>query len=238
MRTMIRAAAFLIAVATPLLAPASIVMDVEVTCPIDGERFTSKEAMSGSQFGQNLDRRPLGAVVAPWPISRCPRTGFVIYKDDFTNRELERLRPHVRSKTYQALQKNASDYYLAAHLMRFLGAPKSVIADALLKATWEVEQDPRYKRYAVDALAAFDELASDSSLEATPADRASYHQIAGELERRLGLFDKANQRFKYLIEAPGVKGSRLEQLVRQEIVLTEARDSRTQPVAGSGKRRP
>lgn len=219
---------FLLLVASPL-SMASIVMDVEITCPIGGERFEATVAMSGTQFGQNLDRRPFGPTVSPWPISKCPSNGFVIYKNDFTASEIDQLMPYVNSVTYQTLQKHESDYYLAARLMQHLGAPKSAIADALLKATWEAEQDNRYERYANEALTVFEALLADLPHEFSPEQAASYQQIAGELERRLGLFDKAIRRFKALIDAPGVKGSELEKVVCQEIALTEAKDSGTQP---------
>ena len=238
MRTATKAIGFLLLLVAPLCSMASIVMDVEVTCPIGGERFETVVAMSGTQFGQNLDRRPFGAIVTPWPLSKCPSNGFVIYKDDLTASEIDRLTPYVKSATYQTLQKKESDYYLAAHLMQYLGAPKSTIADALLKATWEAELDDRYERYAVEALAAYEALISDPSRELTPAQTASYQQISGELERRLGLFDKASRRFTALIDAPGVKGSELEQVVRQEIALTEAKDSGTHPIEANDTPRP
>lgn len=229
MRTATKAIGFLLLFVAPLFSMASTVMNVEVTCPIGGERFEAEMAMSGTQFGQNLDRRPFGAIITPWPLSKCPSNGFVIYKDDFTASEIDRLTPYVKSVTYQTLQTKESDYYMAAHLMQYVGASKSTIADALLKATWEAEQDERYERYAVEALAAFEALIRHPSHELTPAQVASYQQIAGELERRLGFFDKANRRFTALIDAPGVRGSELEQVVRQEIALTEAMDSGTHP---------
>ncbi len=236
MRAATKEIAFLLLFLTSPLSMASTVMDVEVTCPVGGKRFVAEMAMSGTQFGQNLDRRPFGAIATPWPLAKCPSNGFVIYKDDFTASEIDRLTPYVRSVTYQTVQKKESDYYIAAHLMQYLGAPKSTFADALLMATWEAEQDERYDRYAAEALAAFEAILADTSHELAPAQAASYQQIAGELERRLGLFDKASRRFRALIDAPGVRGSELEQVVRQEIALTEAKDSGTHPFEATDTR--
>lgn len=230
MQNATKAICFLALLLAPLFSTASTVMDVEVTCPIGDERFMTEVAMSGTQFGQNLDRRPFGAIIAPWPLAKCPDNGFVVYKDGFTASELDKLVPYVESAVYQALREGESDYYLVARLMRHLDSPANAIAEALLKATWEAEGDDRYSRYAVEALAAFETLIADPGNDLAPAQAASFQQIAGELERRLGFFDKAGRRFAVLVDAPEVMGSELEQLVRQEIALTEAQDSGTHPI--------
>jgi len=71
---------------------------------------------------------------------------------------------------------------------------------------------------------------ADASSELTAETRASYQQIAGELERRLGRFEEAARRFDALLQSPGVIGSELEALVRQEIALVAARDSGTHAI--------
>ena len=86
--------------------------------------------------------------------------------------------------------------------------------------------------------AAFEALIADPASDLTPAQAASLEQIAGELERRLGFFDKASRRFATLLDAPGLMGSELEQLVHQEIALVEARDSATHPIETKDSPRP
>lgn len=214
-------------------AQALIVADETVTCPIGGEKFTAQVAMSGTMFGQNLDRRPFGAIASPWPLRKCPGNGFVMYKDEFSDGDLARLAPHVLGDTYQALQREESDYYLAAHLKAFMGAPDDDIASTLLAATWEVQNDSRYTRYAGQALEAFEKLIAGG--EASAEEKASYGQIAGELERRLGRFDAARSRFLALKEDPAVRNSDLAPLVEQELALIEAGDSashRVEPPPG------
>jgi hypothetical protein len=188
--------------------------------------FTTDLAMSGTQMGQNLDRRPVGAIASPWPLPKCPKNGFVVFKKAFTPAEIRTLEPFVRSAQYQALQKTESDYFLASRLMTELRAPRHEIASALLRATWEVENDPRYPRYAERALAAIEALLADGSALQRD-DVASYRQIAGELERRLGRFDAARARFIALRGAPGVKGTPLERIVLQELELIRRRDTAT-----------
>ena len=223
-------ACFLLLVFSPWTASALIVSSIEIVCPIGGERFEAEAVMSGTSFGQNLDRRSYGATVSPWPLSKCPGNGFVIYKHDFSTAEINQLTPYVQSVAYQSLQASETNYYLAAHLMRRSGGSQIDIADALLKATWEVERDDRYNRYAIDALAAFEDVLADSSTELAVEEANAYRQIAGELERRLGRFAEASRRFQSLLEAPGVRGSDLESLVHQEIALIRARDAGTHAV--------
>lgn len=212
-------------------AQASTVMDVEVTCPIGGQRFMTQVVGSGTAFGHHLDRRPFGAIASPWPIAKCPGNGFVVYKDDIAEEELTALTAFVLSTPYQALQKKESNYYLAATLLRRDGAPALTLAEALLKATWEVEGDARYPRYAAEALAVFEAViaAPPGSLDA--GQLAFFEQLAGEMERRLGRFDAAQRRFEALLATPGVPGTSLEPVVRQELALIAAKDSDSHPVA-------
>jgi len=214
----------------PGMTHAMTVMDVEITCPVGGEEFTARLAGSGTAFGANLDRRPFGATPSPWPLARCPGNGFVLYQREFSDAEVARLTPLVESAEFQRMQAEESDYYIASRLMRHMNAPANLVADRLLKATWEAEHDERYPRYASEALAAFEHVLADASSELTAETRASYQQIAGELERRLGRFEEAARRFEALLQSPGVIGSELEPLVRQEIALVAAKDSGTHAI--------
>lgn len=214
-------------------ACASTVVDIEVTCPIDGKRFTTETARSGTQFGMNLDLKPYGAIIAPWPVAKCPGNGFIVYKEDFTRAELARLRIFVSSDEYQALQKSETNYYLAAVLMKHIGAPLPEVAFGLLKATWEVEGDSRYAKYAGEALTAFDLLAKSPPAGSTPEQIASYQLLAGEMERRLGRFDEARRRFEAALKLPGMAGTLMEQVAKQEVALAAAKDSATHPIAES-----
>lgn len=208
-------------------AQSMTVFEETLTCPIGGEEFETRSVGSGTAFGQNLDRRQLGAIASPWPIAKCPGNGFVLFREEFEPAELELLAAVVASPEYQAAQKLETNYYLAAILASKLGATPVQLANWSLKATWEVEGDARYPRYAAEALARIESLlATDTSLEAD--DRHGWEQLAGELERRLGRFEPARRRLEDLM--PRIVGSDLEPLVRQELRLIQARDIRTHPV--------
>lgn len=186
----------LITAAIALSAPAAHAMtvgEIDVVCPIDGKRFKTITAYSGSQFGMYLDLKPVGPTPAPWPLAKCPGNGFVIYKKTFTAEELARLRPYVRSEAYRALVPGHTNYFLAAKLQQALSEPPAKVAITLLQATWEARDDDQYRAYASEALAAYEQV-----LAAPPKDEAARLTamlVAGELERRLGLFDQARSRF-------------------------------------------
>ncbi len=228
--------ALLVLVAIPI-AGASTVAEEEFTCPIGGQKFKATIAMSGSQFGQNLDLRPIGAIISPWPVPKCPKNGFVLFKDDaFSSDELKALEPFVMSDRYQAAQKIESDYYLVALLERQLKMPASEIAYSLLRATWEVTADDRYPRYAQEALDAFDGLLADASSRVDRKMRQNYAAVSGELERRLGKFGKAKARFLALLAEDGVKGNVMETIAREELALIAAGDTATHAIDDGKKK--
>jgi hypothetical protein len=211
--------------ATFAVAPshAMTVHDVDMTCPIGGEKFSARMVGSGTAFGQYLDRRQFGATASPWPLAKCPKNGFVIFRDDFTAGEIAQLTAIVASADYRALQARETNYHVAAWLLRRLGAAPAEVFAFQLAATWEASDDERhdrYDRYAAEALATLEQvLAMPGAPVEDALDKA---QLAAELERRLGRFDAAHRRLSALL--PHVRGSGLEPLVIQELQLVDARD--------------
>ena len=157
---------FLAVAAVAHLASALTYGKVSLICPIDGESFETTLAMSGTQAGQFIDLKPYGPIAAPWPIAKCPTSGFVMYKKPFTEDELAVLKPYVAGAEYQALQHTETNYYLAARLQRVLKAPDETIAFTLLRASWEAQGRDQYVVYANEALVAFKDLG-----EQTPTHR-------------------------------------------------------------------
>lgn len=208
---------------------ASTVSEVELKCPVGGKSFKTILAMSGTQFGQNLDLKPYGPIISPWPVAKCPENGFVIYKNDFTKQELASITEYVLSNEYQSLQKVESNYYLIATLMKKQKSSNASIAFALLKATWEVESDKRYAKYAAETLAAFESVIANPPSDLKPQGVLQHRQIAGEMERRLGNFSAAQKRFTDLLNNKTIRGTILEKVVGQELKLIAARDSSSQP---------
>lgn len=188
---------FLIFAAFPLLARALTFQEVELTCPIGGEKFKTVLAGSGYISGRFLDLKPFGPVAAPWPLAKCPSNGFVMYQSKYSESELERLEQFVASPAYQEIQAANTNYYLAATLQRHVEEPQEKFAQTLLQATWEARGE-QYNRYASEALEVYKALLSKPY-----SDKKKWmtdQMIAGELERRTRRFDDALKRFSDLKE--------------------------------------
>jgi uncharacterized protein (DUF2225 family) len=187
--------------------------------------------LSGTQFGENLDLKPIGTIASPWPIAKCPSNGFVIFKDDFTKEELRRLEVFVQTPEYQKLQKVESNYFLAAMLMKQIDTAELSIAFALLKSTWEADNDEQYRRYAGVALESFKALLSHPAKSIESKDLLTCLHLSGELERRLGNFENAKTIFLSVLANPRAKGTDMESLANQELLLIQANDSLSRQIA-------
>jgi hypothetical protein len=182
--------AFAFAVAAiPISTCASTSQQVEMMCPYDGTKFTAMLQASGTAFGVYLDSKRYGAIVDPWPLAVCPTNGFVFFKEEFADAELEKLGPIVLSPAYQSL-KDETPYYRAAWLMERSGASHIDVTFTLLQATWEADQTPdRYARYAKELIA---RLPQDIGA-ANDREKPRLQIIRSELLRRIGRFDEAQQ---------------------------------------------
>lgn len=207
--------------------------EVDVVCPLDGEKFRTVEAMSGTQFGMYLDLKPLGPIAAPWPIAKCPSSGFVVYKRNFTPEEISQLRPYVASPEYQALQRSETNYYLAAKLQSVVKAPAGAVAFTLLRATWEAKPGNQYAAYAAEALDAY-KLALQQPYE-NPRQEITDRLVAGELERRLEKFEEAKSRFSTLADGQLAGNASLRPIVDLQLKLIAERNSRPAMVPQASK---
>ena len=96
----IKLSAFVLSLAVCTHANALTMRPVEHTCPIGGEKFTSDMLMSGVSVDVKTDLEPLGAIMAPTPIPICPSNQFVMFKDDFTQQELDKYEKIIQSEAY------------------------------------------------------------------------------------------------------------------------------------------
>ena len=104
----IKLSAFVLSLAVCTHANALTTRPVEHTCPIGGEKFTSVMVMSGFSVDMKTDLEPVGMIMAPAPIPVCPNNKFVMFKDDFTQQELNKYKKVIRSKAY--LSKNSQSF--------------------------------------------------------------------------------------------------------------------------------
>ncbi|HZQ74871.1 MAG TPA: hypothetical protein VFB08_18305 [Burkholderiales bacterium] len=196
-------------------ARASTYAPAEMVCPLDGKPFRQTMAMSGTQVGQMLDLKPVGALQAPWPLPVCPGNSFVVYRE-FRPREIERLKRFVKTPQYAALRRKETAYYRVARTRRFLGESDDAVAFSLLQATWEARSPSEYARYARETLGAYRRI-----LARARGDEETWRAqqlLVGELQRRLGLFEDARGHFMELAE-----GERFSEGVWREIVALQLR---------------
>ena len=219
--------------AAPAAAAALTFVEREVACPVGGDAFRMRLPASETQFRQQLDLKQLGAIASPWPLARCPGNGFVIYKESFSGEEIARLAAYVASSEYQAMRAAETDYFLAAALRRQLGDPPATIAMTLLQATWEAAPGEQYRRYAAAALAAFERALAGDGLWSN--ERVMQQVIAGELERRLGRFDAAQQRFETVAALPPAGMGAVAGVVQRQLRLVAERDAGVHLVPRAGE---
>lgn len=171
---------------------------VQVTCPIDGQQFTTTMMSSYFQSGVRLDSKPVGSVIAPYPLPVCPGNGFVMYKSDFSNAEIDALRLIVSSTEFVRLRGENTDYYMAAYVAERVGSSDYELGNMYVKASWEAERDrsqlvDQYRSLALAKLDAFVKEETDRSNDWWVAS-----VLAAEMDRLLGHFDAVEARFNTL----------------------------------------
>ncbi|MGE0255362.1 MAG: hypothetical protein AB7N54_05570 [Alphaproteobacteria bacterium] len=216
---------FLILVAVLPTAGAMTFSPQQFTCPYDGTVFTVEVQRSGTSFGAMLDFRPFGAITSPWPLATCPTNGFVFYKPEFSEDDLEKLRPVILSDEYQSIRGETA-YYRAAWILSRTGAERAQIADYLLAATWEVEGKADYRRYVDELLPHLEALAAGTDEREM---RWQLGVLATELFRRTGRFEQATRHVDDVL-ADAHEGSFHYLLGRYQQELIARRDVRPHPV--------
>ena len=81
----------------------------ERICPLGGQRFTVDVLMSFSTFGKRLDLKTDGTYgTDPFRLVVCPN-GFVDYKENYSQAELNKLEVLITSDNYQTLRLDNTD---------------------------------------------------------------------------------------------------------------------------------
>lgn len=179
-------------------ATASTSYEITVTCPIDGQTFTTTMLGSYFQSGMRLDFKPVGALITPYPYAVCPGNGFVMYKDTFSNEEIGSLRTIVLSDEYRRLRAENTDYFMVAYMKQRLGASQYDLGNTYLRASWEAERLAlgRVDEYRELALAAFDKSLSGKRSHTEEWWTATV--LATEMDRLLGRFGAVELRISKL----------------------------------------
>ena len=164
--------------------------EVEYVCPVDGETFKAPTSMSYTVFGQRLDGRPYGALPVPPLRPFCPTSGFMMYKETFTEAEIARAKTLVASADWRRWHASETPYFLGALAAEHLGEPPRVLARLYQEAAWAAEGDaarhPRYLRAAIEQLQRF-----HNSLTADDEIRFVVRLRIAEMLRQAGDFTAA-----------------------------------------------
>ena len=205
-------------------AHSSVIRATEMICPIDGEKFDAYLSLSHTIAGRYLDLKPYGAIAAPQPVAKCPTSGFLMWKENFTEVELTSLRDFLKTDTWHKLKGRHTDYYLIAKLQEHVGYSQSDVKFMLLQATWEAKSKYQYRLYATEALNAYNTALTEQYTD--PERRLTDQFVAGELERRLRKFGKAQIRFASLENDPDIQSSRFREILELQLKLINAKNSR------------
>lgn len=196
--------------------------EVKITCPLDGHAFTYQAMMSGTQFGQRLDLKPIGPIAAPAPLPVCPKDQAVVFDEDLTGAPLAKQKALVATAAYKAAAKDEPSYALLARTLEALGHAPAEVGFAWLRASWQVEGDAaKVTRFLTAALSGYEKgMVGKAGVEAFQMGL-----IAGELERRLGRFEAAGKRFAALAGHDTAKERPFAGIIAYQQKLVAAKDA-------------
>lgn len=184
-----------------------------VVCPVDGRSFTYTATASYSTFGRALDGKPHASWIMPLPLPQCPDSRFPVYRTDFSADEQARIRALVETPEYKAIKDEASYYVLWFVLGRMGEEGEGVDALwPLVKATWQVSDDPeRYAHY-VGQLTPLMDAALEPLRASQPADWWYLQLVLANLARQSGDFEGATARLVALDGIPPDVGDLVQRL--------------------------
>ena len=224
----IKLSAFVLSLAVCTHANALTMRPVEHTCPIGGEKFTSDMLMSGVSVDVKTDLEPLGAIMAPTPIPICPSNQFVMFKDDFTQQELDKYEKIIQSEAYlKQVAEKASAQRLLGVMLELAGENQNTeqMEWIFLQASWLGSQ-----RQDLEKVLHYADLnLKDGNQHIEKLTTMKF--VRGEMLRKLGRFDEAKKQFEELSKEPTVKASEyLQKLTELELELTAEKDIYSHPV--------
>ena len=210
--------------------PAMTLRNKAFVCPIDGTEFEQTIALSGTQFGMRLDMKPLGPTPAPWPIPSCPECRFPLFKDEFTEEEIDRYREFVETRQFREETADSPPYFALAKVKAYDGESSGEIAYAYLQASWQVEENREgYERCLKLALEEYREFFEAERAGVSDEDWLTAGILIAELERQLGNFDGALAQVESLGDEP-IEDEFFLKLLDQIETLARSEDTHPHPI--------
>ena len=153
-----------------------------IICPLNGQPFDFRFGRFSVARGVTLDMQPYGAPDLPWSLPECPSSGFVVYKQTFSDAEVARLRPVVQQPGFDTQPVYARAYQMA----HALGEPLPLQLRLLQMAAWRGGDV-----YRLQALPLLEQILADS--RQSERARIDYLLLQAEYLRRLGRFEQAQR---------------------------------------------
>ncbi len=180
---------------------------IELSCPICLNRFSSQAVLSTNSFGgkrTDFHERAVGAQPLPYFIHTCSKCGYTGSERDFGDDA--DISPMIKEHVWDELapkvptgpMTGSDKYEFAAKVAIWQGVEPRRIADLLLRAAWccvdegDTEAERFFRRQAAwmfeRALASYDGVERD--------ERAVLTYLVGELWRRVGECNRAHDWFE------------------------------------------
>lgn len=206
---------------------------IELSCPICCNRFTSQAVLSTNSFGgkrTDFHERAAGAQPLPYFIHVCSRCGYAGSERDFSDEAdvspllKEHIWDELAPKLADGVIPGSEKYEFAAKVATWQGAEPRRVADLLLRAAWCCvdEGDTEAERYfRRDAALTFEQALSTYD-GVDREERPVLTYLVGELWRRVGDVRRATEWFDRVDDE-------VTDAVAQQWVLEAARQQRDCP---------
>jgi len=124
----------------------SMMLNVEVKCPLCNEKFEYMEQISYSTFGRNLDFKPVGSATIPDPIPQCPKCKFVFSERLFSKNKLKLLKENFETNNIFEKEPGMPTYYYLARECEIVGKKPDDIIYYYNCAIWEDEEGKYFEK--------------------------------------------------------------------------------------------
>ncbi|UQZ90735.1 hypothetical protein C4J81_16590 [Deltaproteobacteria bacterium Smac51] len=125
-------------------------------------------------------------------------------KNEYTPEQTAILKEFVATAEYKQMLAEETTYWVIVKLEEKVGEPLDKQWFRLLQATWQAEGTDRYETYARETIRAIEALLANPEGK-KEKDIETVQILLGELNRRIGEFDKAKAVFENLLTKPEFK---------------------------------
>lgn len=212
--------------------PRNFLYDVTLTCPVCGNNFQAKAVKSSAYRRQKSDSDFLirYSLINPYfyEVYLCNVCGYAAMKQDFEkirDYHIELIQKKVSPKWQGRRYPDVYDAEIAIERYK-LALLSSVVMEAktsrkaltCLRLAWMyrlIEDDKNEQLFLNQALEGFSEAYMNEDFPICSMDKYTMMYLIGELNRRIGNLDEANQWFSKILTTPGVP-QKIKDLARDQ----------------------